>query len=103
MPENENLCVGCEDNCCDQFKLFWSMEEIESLIQKYPFLSVLGSDIGLFGKEEKVYRVMECSRLQDDGSCEDYPNNRPAFCENTGVKNRPATNCKFNDLVRNKK
>lgn len=99
MAEQENACQGCENNCCEDFKLYWPREDIEKLQAQYPFFRVVGTDVGLVGGREKVYRIMKCDRLKDDGSCQDYPVNRPAFCENTGVKARPAIICKLHDLV----
>ena len=100
MSEKDNLCGGCENNCCKDFKLYRSREEVTKLIEKYPFLRVVGTEVGMQGNQEKVYRVMECDRLQENGSCRDYPNDRPPFCEKTGVESRPAVNCKLNDLVK---
>ena len=102
MPENDNPCKGCENNCCKSFKLFKSGEEVAGLTENYPFLKVVKTDVGLFGNRERVYRVLECDRLQEDGSCEGYPDNRPPFCEKTGVEDRPAANCKLHDLVKKK-
>lgn len=98
--ENENLCAGCENNCCDNFRLYMPAEEIEELIKEYPFLSVVGKGLGFVGSREAVYRVMSCERLNEDGSCQDYPQNRPDFCGTTGVETRPAKNCRLNDAVR---
>jgi Fe-S-cluster containining protein len=98
MSEKENLCQGCENNCCKDFKLFWSREEIERLIQEYPSFHVVESGVQLIGGRERVYRVMQCDRLNEDGSCRDYPHNRPSFCETTGIQTRPAIKCKLHDL-----
>ncbi len=103
MPENENQCSGCENNCCKSFRLYRGEEEILELIEMYPFFRVVNKGIALVGGHETAYRVLECDRLQEDGSCEDYPENRPPFCENTGVKTRPAVNCKLHDYLNNKK
>ena len=97
MAERENLCTGCANNCCDHFRLYWPREEVAKLIETYPFLKVLGTDVGMVGNQERVYREMACERLGEDGSCRDYPDNRPPFCEKTGVESRPAVVCRFND------
>jgi len=102
MPENENYCADCENNCCNNFRLYQSGEEVAKLIEKYPFLKVVKTDVGMLGNREKVYRVLECNRLQEDGNCKDYPENRPPFCEKTGVENRPAAICKLNDMLKKK-
>jgi hypothetical protein len=65
----------------------------------YPFMRVVDSGVDLIGGRERVYRVIECDRLELDRTCRDYPNNRPSFCEKTGVINRPAVICKFNDAI----
>ncbi len=102
MLENENLCGGCENNCCIDFRLYWSMEEVAKLLKEYSYFRVVDTGVAFVGKHEKEYRKMACDRLQTDDICTGYPGNRPAFCENTGIENRPAVNCKLNDIVKTK-
>ena len=92
-----NECMGCKTNCCDHFILEnWSSEKLESLIKKYDFLKVAEHWQGEDGLGTVVDAwVMECERLQDDGSCRDYPADRPYFCDWAGVRYKPASGCKL--------
>jgi len=95
--ESPNWCQGCENNCCDHFVLEnWSQEKIKTLIEKFPFLSVdehwQGEDDS--GRTVDVW-IMECARLNPDGSCEGYPDNRPYFCDWAGVRYKPVSGCKL--------
>ena len=90
-----NWCEGCEKNCCDHFVLEnWPEWKISSLVEKHPFLRIFEHWVGedTLGEEVDVW-IMECGRLKPDGSCEDYPDDRPYFCSWAGEKYPPFSGC----------
>jgi len=96
-----NWCNGCETNCCDHFVLSnWPEWKIEELIKQFSFLKVYEHWIN--EDETEHTWVMECARLKDDGSCENYPDNRPYFCDWAGKRYLPVAGCRlFEKLVKN--
>ena len=98
--EGENLCFDCPKNCCERFSLYGRTEwQIEELLAQYPFLKLVDRKLELVGGRETMVPVFDCDRLLPDKSCEDYPDNRPDFCERTGRVNRPASVCKLHDVL----
>ena len=98
----QNPCQDCENNCCERFVLFWSRREIDELMKRFPFLQLEEEKLCLVHGHETIGFVFNCERLMEDKKCQDYPLNRPSFCEKTGIVSRPSQNCKFNDQVRRK-
>lgn len=96
----ESPCFECHPSCCERFVLNgWSVEQVEKLVETYPFLRPIERDVRLVNGRETMVTVFECDRLGDDGSCINYPDNRPSFCEGAGVRSRPKPDCKLFEMV----
>ncbi len=98
----ENLCVGCDDNCCVDFKItieVQSPKEYREMLEKFPFIKVVERKLVRNGSRVEMMNVHKCERLQVDGSCKNYyVEERPQFCHNAGVKYDPTgskKNCKL--------
>lgn len=96
-----NWCNGCETNCCDHFVLSsWPEWKIADLIKRYPFLKV--AEHWVNEDETEHTWVMECGRLQENGGCKGYPEDRPYFCEWAGERYAPVARCRlFEKMVKN--
>lgn len=103
MTETKSFCGECENNCCIEFKLYWTLSDIHKLVEEYPFFEIVETGVDLIGNREKVYRKMKCNRLLPDNTCDGYPENRPQFCSNTGVISRPALKCLLHDFITSRK
>jgi len=93
--EGNNACRGCEQNCCVGFKIAKEISKSEELkrdLVKLPFIRQVDKEAILLKRYEKVVGIYNCDRLNDDGECEDY-DNRPWFCEETGVSGIPHNQC----------
>lgn len=81
MSKIKSLCGKCSNNCKEGFTIFSSEEDTKKLTDKFSFYKVLKSGIGIVGKSKKEYQLMKCDRLMDDGGCESFPENAPAWCK----------------------
>ena len=89
----ENLCVGCDDNCCVNFRIAMevrSPKEYREMLEEFSFIKVVERKLVRNGSRVEMMNVHKCERLQPDGNCEDYyVKKRPQFCHNAGIKYDP--------------
>ena len=80
MAKIKSLCGKCSNGCVDGFTLF-TRDNSEKVVQKFSFLKVIRSGIGIVGKTKKNYHIVKCDKLMENGFCESYPQNAPAWCK----------------------
>lgn len=81
MAKIKTVCGQCKNNCPEGFTLFNSQEEVSQLVEKFPFYKVIKFGNATVGKIKRGFCVLKCSRLTQDGRCEQRPQNSPAWCK----------------------
>ncbi len=94
-----NKCESCPQNCCRDFKITTELTNPAGLkeeLLKFPFIKRTASTLLLGpGGHEKIIGIYNCERFDlHTGACQDYETKpRPSFCENTGIKTFPHSQC----------
>lgn len=81
MAKIKSICGKCKNNSPEGFTVFHNKEEVLKLIEKFPFYKVIKSASSVIGKTKRDYHLLKCDRLNTDGSCQQQPENAPAWCK----------------------
>lgn len=103
--ERLNKCEGCPRNCCVDFKITTELANplgIREELKRFPFIRRTGSNLVLGpGGHERIVGIYSCDRFDlNTGECRDYGvKPRPSFCDNSGVKSFPHSQCLLKSKV----